>query len=138
MDNRKFSSSISVRIGTSRVKLELSPASLHAGPEGMFRVRMQRRWLDTPEGKARFLDRADLAALVAELALGEVPEAGPMPDFPYATRVALASEDDRHLDAMGFTTSPPIRAQDGLWYVAVSTYGRPVTFYPASMVRRIW
>ena len=36
-DNRKFCASISVRNGEERAKLELSPAPLHGGPEGLDR-----------------------------------------------------------------------------------------------------
>ena len=39
-DNRKFCASISVRNGEERAKLELSPAPLHGGPEGFYRVRL--------------------------------------------------------------------------------------------------
>ena len=41
-DNRKFCASISVRNGEERAKLELSPAPLHGGPEGFYRVRLAR------------------------------------------------------------------------------------------------
>ena len=68
-DNRKFCASISVRNGERRLKLELSPASLHGGPEGFYRVRLARRWLDTEDGAPRFFDRDGIARLAAELAL---------------------------------------------------------------------
>ena len=68
-DNRKFCASISVRNGEERAKLELSPAPLHGGPEGFYRVRLARRWLDTEDGAPRFFDRDGLARLAAELAL---------------------------------------------------------------------
>lgn len=60
-DNRKFCASISVRNGEERAKLELSPAPLHGGPEGFYRVRLARRWLDTEDGAPRFFDRDGLA-----------------------------------------------------------------------------
>lgn len=49
-DNRKFCASISVRNGEERTKLELSPAPLHGGPKGFYRVRLTRRWLDKEDG----------------------------------------------------------------------------------------
>lgn len=67
-DNRKFCASISVRNGEERAKLELSPAPLHGGPEGSYRVRLARRWLDTEDGAPRFFDRDGIARLAAELA----------------------------------------------------------------------
>ena len=56
-DNRKFCASIYVRNGEQRVKLELSPASQHGGPEGFYRVRVERRWLNTEDGRPRWFDR---------------------------------------------------------------------------------
>ena len=50
-DKRKFSGSVSVRAGETRVRMELSPAPLHGGPEGCYRVRLARRWLDTDDGR---------------------------------------------------------------------------------------
>ena len=41
--DKQFCGSIGVRFGTSRVKIELSPAENHGGPAGHFRVRLDRR-----------------------------------------------------------------------------------------------
>ena len=81
-DNRKFTASISVRRGDERAKLELSPAPLHGGPEGWYRVRLARRWLDTDDGAPRFFDRDGLACLAAELALCGLETPPPAPIIP--------------------------------------------------------
>ncbi len=70
-DNRHFIGSICVRIGTERTKLELSPASIHGGGDG-FRVRVNRRWLNAPEGGPLFVGPDRLGQLVA-------PSAGCLP-----------------------------------------------------------
>ena len=82
VDNRKFIGSMSVRIDTRRVKLELSPAPPHGGPEGMYRVRVDRRWLDAEDGEPRFLDREGLARLAADMALNALEAPTPAPDIP--------------------------------------------------------
>ena len=80
-DNRKFTGSMSVRIDTRRVKLELSPAPLHGGPEGMYRVRVDRRWLDAEDGKTRFMDRIEIANLAARIALCDLETPAPARTF---------------------------------------------------------
>lgn len=59
-DKRKFEASFSVKVDTQRVRFELSPAALHNGPIGLYRVRVGRRWLDTPDGLPRFMDREQI------------------------------------------------------------------------------
>ena len=92
-DNRKFCASISVRNGERRLKLELSPASLHGGPEGFYRVRLARRWLDTEDGAPRFFDRDGIARLAAELALCGLETPAPAPDIPCNSRVSVRRAD---------------------------------------------
>lgn len=135
-DKRKFEASISVRIGTQRVKLELSPASLHGGPEGLFRVRVGRRWRDTPEGQPLFFDQIMLAELVASVALGTVPclPAQP-PSLPRGTRVGVRyMQDDTVQRDVTRTSTPPIRAYDGQWYVGIMTYASGFIFVPLADV----
>lgn len=134
MDNRQFSGTISVRIGTHRVKLELSPAPLHGGPEGEFRIRVARRWLDTPDGASRFFDRDNLAALLADTALNSLPEPTPMPDIPFPSRVTVRvwKEDVPYYEGT-WTNTPPIRDVTGKWVVNVSVDGKRV-FVPVEEV----
>lgn len=134
MDKREFCGSISVRIDTRRVKLELSPAPLYGGPEGLFRVRVARRWVDTAEGKPRFLDRAGLAALVVDAALGVLSEPVPAPDIPFPSRVSvrLWRGDVPYYEGT-WTNTPPILDHAGRWVVNVSLDGKRV-FVPVEDV----
>lgn len=129
-DNRKFCASISVRNGESRVKLELSPASLHGGPDGCYRVRLARRWLDTEGGEPRFLDRNGLARLAAQFALGGLEEPIPVPNIPCPSRVSVL-RDDGYVGT--WTNTEPILDYTGRWVVNVSVDGKRV-FVPVEAV----
>ncbi len=133
-DNRKFCGSMSVRIDTRRVKLELSPAPLHGGPEGMYRVRIDRRWLDTEDGQPRFLDRDGLARLAAETALCALEAPAPVPDIPYPCRVSVRRWKDGFPVYDGtWTCTPPVLTYEGIWKVGVSLDGTTV-FVPVEDV----
>ncbi|WP_027188211.1 hypothetical protein [Desulfovibrio cuneatus] len=135
-DNRKFSGSVSIRLGTQRVKLELSPAPLHGGEEGLFRVRVGRRWHDALEGEPLFFHRASLAELIGhflgEAAFPPLPEA---PDLPRNTRVTVNFWHNGQPEQEGvWTATPPIRALDGKFYVGVMTYAAGFIFVPVNDV----
>lgn len=123
-DNRKFCASISVRNGEERVKLELSPAPLHGGPEGFYRVRLARRWLDTEDGAPRFFDRGGLARLAAELALCGLESPAPAPSIPCNSRVSVLREDGLYEGT--WTNTDPILDYTGCWVVNVSLGGKRV------------
>lgn len=133
-DKREFCGSFSVKVDTKRVAFELSPAALYGGAEGFFRVRMSRRWIDTAEGKPRFFDRAALAALVVDAALGGLPEPAPAPDIPCPSRVTVRVwRDDMPFYAGTWTNTPPILDHAGRWVVNVSLGGKRV-FVPVEDV----
>ena len=106
-----FCGSIGVRFGTNRAKIELSPAENHGGPAGRFRVRLDRRWYDLDDRKL-FLCPGEVAALAAEFAAGGEIRVKVPRGVPGASPVWT-----------GYVASAPIRAADGLWYVAVMVYG---------------
>lgn len=124
MDKRKFIASFSVRIDTRRARFELSPGPLHGGPEGSFRVRIDRRWHDGPDGGPIFLDRARLVDLVVGMALGDMPEPAQDPCIPRGTRVSVRFEKGgvNRVEG-GFTVAPAVLAHDGRWVVPVTMYG---------------
>ena len=135
-DNRKFIGSICVRIDTTYTKIELSPASIHGGGDG-FRVRVNRRWLDAPEGGVLFVGPDRLGQLIAGVALGGMPVPEPAPDLPAKTRVSIRRETDDVVWHDGaWTVSPPIRGYDGRWYVAVSTARKGIEFVSVSSIIR--
>jgi hypothetical protein len=136
-NKREFCGSISVRIDTQRRKLELSPAENYGGPEGLFRVRSGRRWLDTPEGAPLFFDRVRLADLVAVHAFGEqtatLPDAAPV--IPKGSRVSVKFWKDGHPHVEGtYTSTPPYRGFDGRFYVWAITYAAGLIAVPVEDV----
>ena len=136
-DNRQFIGSICVRIGPDRTKIELSPAPIHGGGDG-FRVRVNRRWLDDPEGGILFVGPDRLGQLIADVALGGMPDPEPAPDLPAKMRVSIRRETDGVVWHDGaWTVSPPIRAYDGRWYVAASTSRGGIECVPVdSIIKR--
>ena len=146
-DKREFVGSVSIRVEETRRRLELAPAETYGGPEGLFRVRMGRRWVNadglclsrsqgdaggkaprpkrgTPEGKPLFFDRARLADLIAAHAFGESVTALPesAPDLPRNSRVTVKFQHRGLPWSEGvFTSSPPWRGFDGRYYVWVMT-----------------
>lgn len=126
-DKRKFCASFSAKVDTKHVAFELSPAPLYGGPDGFFRVRIARRWVDTADGKPCFFDRAGLAALVVEAALGALPEPAPAPDLPCPSRVTVRHwRNDMPYYEGTWTNTPPILDHTGHWVVNVSLSGKRV------------
>lgn len=125
MQNHKFSASFSVRIGTKRTRFELLPAEEHGGPEGAYRVRVARRWLDLADGNPRFVHRDGLAALIAACALDGLPDAAPAPDIPFPSRVSVRLWVDDLPRYIGtWTNTAPILDASGRWVVNVSIDGQ--------------
>lgn len=124
MDKRKFIATFSVRIDTRRTRIEVSEGQIHGGPEGSFRVRIDRRWHDGPDGSPIFLDRGRLVDLVVGLALGNMPEPAQDPRIPRGTRVSVRFEKGgvNRVEG-GFTAAPAVLAHDGRWVVPVTMYG---------------
>lgn len=130
-DNRKFCASVSVRNGGQRVKLELSPAPLHGGQDGFYRVRLARRWLDTKAGAPRFFDGEGLAQLIADVALRGLKTPLPYPAIPCNARVSVRRADGFYEGT--WTNSEPILDYTGHWMIAVSLGGKCV-FVPVEDV----
>jgi hypothetical protein len=127
-DKRNFLGSICVRFNTKRHKLELASAKNFGGEPGLYRVRIDRRWRDGPDGSRLYLDRAGLAELVASLMddanQGEAPALEPLPDLPLHSRVYARYEyRDEWQATVTYTSSPPIRGQDGQIYVGINFFG---------------
>lgn len=131
-ENVSFTSSISVRIGTTRRKIELSPAEQHGGPSGCWRVRIDRRWHDLPEGGHIYLTPDQLSNLITHLALGHSEELASVPQIPTGTRVSVyTGKAGASPLTGGFTLTSPFRLYSGLWAVAVQLFSgieiRPVS-----------
>ena len=130
-EKRQFCASVSVRHGEQRAKLELSPAEKHGGPEGFYRVRVSRRWLDMDNGEMRFVNRESLAVVVAEFALYGLQKPAPAPGIPCGSRVSVRREDG--LFEGTWTNTEPILDYAGRWMVNVSLEGQRV-FVPVENI----
>lgn len=122
MNKRKFVASFSVRIGTRRARIELSPAELHGGPEGAYRVRIDRRWYDLIDGGPAFLGRDELAQLLVKAALDGIPEMPPCPQIKRGARVTATYKEDgvQHITG-GYVEADPVYSM-GQWVVPVCMY----------------
>mgnify|MGYP001076845851 CR=1 FL=1 len=130
-DKRRFTGSVSIRAGETRFKAELSPAPLYGGPEGCYRIRLARRWLDTEDGAPRFFDRNGLALLATELAVCGLEAPAPAPDIPINSRVSVRRADGLYEGT--WTNTAPILDYAGRWMVNVSMEGQRV-FVPVKNI----
>lgn len=144
-EKRTFSSSVCVKSGAKTMfKIEFFPAeqwqeSTQAGGElaGRYRLRINRRWHDLPEGGPAFLDVVQIAVLMASLATGTDPALPAAPDLPRTSVVSvpngriLAGQTQREVTR---TITDPFRAYDGRWHVAVTLYGKGGVIMPVADV----
>ena len=135
MDKRQFTISISAKVGDARRMLfEAAPAPLYGGPDGLYRVRIDRRWHESPDGEPLFFDSVRLMELVRSVAFGSLEEPAPAPALPAKARVSVWSVvDGVKRYECGWTVTPPVRAFDGRWVVAVMLAGK-TAFLPVENV----
>lgn len=133
-DKRKFCASICVKSDTNSTRLELAPAPDYGGPQGSYRVRIARKWVDDPEGGPRFFDRVALALLLAAEVTGGLEPPAPAPVIPYPSRVSVKLWNRRGLRYVGsWTNTEPVQDATGQWVVNVSIDGKRA-FVPVSDV----
>ncbi len=124
-DKRHFTASCLLKVDGRPVRIQCSPASLYGGPEGLWRVRVNRRWHDGKDGNPMFLDRTGLAALLADMLGTTQKKPTPRPELQADARVSvLVWQGNEPQTYQGWTYSEPIRADDGCWYVLVGADGR--------------
>ena len=128
-EHRRPTESICVKTSAKTAfKIELFPAEQwQKSAQGRFRLRVNRRWIDSPEGVPMYMDRAQIGTFVSKLGdkqtLSTVP---PKPDLPPKTRVnvpngkALAGVK---LYDISWTITEPFLGYDGRWYVCANLYG---------------
>lgn len=136
MEKRKFSSSICVKNNAKTTqKIELFPSEQwQDGPAGCYRVRINRKWHHTPEGKV-YCTPATVMHLVTSLALDTLPQLPEAPIIPCRSRVSAPNGkvlDGVPLYDATYTTTPPFRGYDGDFYVGVYLYGQGVQMVRAS------
>lgn len=137
-EHRKKVASLCVKnsANTGRT-LEFFPASEWEGPEGFYRIRVGRKWMDGTHGAKRFFSTDEIAAVVAQhLFGGDLDTAARTPDRPEAlgrgVRVSAPTggEESPH-EVTHVVTEAPMQGRDGRWYVGVHLYGRGVVMVPA-------
>ena len=134
-EKRKICAQICVRFDTKNTRCELSRAENHGGPDGSFRVRVNRRWLDTAESARRYFDASAIGALVATLLTDQGAEPQPAPVIPCPSRVSVVTWKKGLPQYIGtWTNSEPIQDVTGQWVVNVSLGGKRV-FVPVADVR---
>ena len=132
-EKRKFDSVICVKIGAKTMfKIELFPATQWSeSAQGRYRLRINRRWHDLPDGGHAYLDMAQVALLAATLAEGQDISLPPAPSIPRGTAVSVPNGRTHCGVAwrdVTRTTTPPILAHDGRWYVGVIKYDQGQVF----------
>lgn len=135
-DKRKFVASFSVKVDTNRQRFELSPAVLHGGSEGQYRVRIDRRWYDGPASTPQFLTREQVAQLLVATALGALQPLPPSPpDYRQYTRCSvILQRNGEEYTTQCTVISAPIRAYDGKFYVFIHALGRGRFFAPVKNI----
>lgn len=127
-EHRKFDSVICVKKGAKTVvKIERFPAEQwEKSAQGRFRLRINRRWHDGPDGEMVFLDMAQAWELAAKLDAGESVDLVPAPDLPRGTpvRVPTRQLDGEQLYEVSRTHTTPMRGHDGRWYVNVTLFDK--------------
>lgn len=127
-DNRKFSSTICVKNGTTRHRIECSPAELYGGQEGLLRIRHNRKWLDI-SGKKAFMNTEKLAQFICSL-LEHKEINTEKPNISKNTRCSIIVQENGEPVQLGaMTGSEPILDYNGEWQVYVIAYGYQ-DFYP--------
>lgn len=146
-EKRIFTRTLCAKTGAKTVaKIEMFPAEQWAESAqeaaalaGRFRLRVNRRWLDLPEGGMAFLDARQIGMQAAALALGEIPALEAAPDLPRGS--AVSAPTGRMIygecETNGTrTVTEPIRGYDGRWYVAVLLWGKGTVFARVDELRR--
>lgn len=136
-EKRKFDLVICVKINAKAAfKIELFDASQWSeSAQGRYRLRINRRWHNAPDGKHIYLDMVQVVALVGSLAQGKGLSLDPAPNIPRGTPVSVANGGSHCGIAwrdVTHTATPTIQGYDGRWYVGVVVYGQGCVFVPVS------
>ncbi|KAF5043977.1 hypothetical protein DSECCO2_496700 [anaerobic digester metagenome] len=134
-DKRKPECRIIIEESRRRVAVELFPARMFPGGEGLddqFRARVGRRWLRPGGRRYVFWTKADILAWLFWLADGRPPlsptpvpapcaDPSPAPELPKGSPVAVAngriSPEGAALRDKTFTMTEPFQGVDGRWRV---------------------
>lgn len=137
-EHRKKCASVCVKNGAKNGTLEFFPAEEWGGPQGQYRLRSGRKWLDGTHGGKRYVPVGEVAMMLAYLIFGvDLREMAPPPRPDHLSRnlrvaVRTGGTDEHPLYTVTFIHSEaPVLGADGHWYVAVYLYGRGIVLVPA-------
>lgn len=139
-DKRKPEGRIIIESPTSRVAVELFPASLFPGGEqfdGQYRVRIGRRWLRSTGQRYVYLTYAEVFGWLISMSEQVMPsctpgpcQEEPRPDLPKGSPVCV---ENGHVTPAGlrlrdrtFTMTDPFQGVDGQWRVFLVGRREPV------------
>lgn len=128
---RSFCGRIRVDFDTKKTCFEVADAVPFGGPAGTYRVRVNRRWHDIPDGGPLFLDRDGIVGLLSEAIRSVAKSDSVSPVLAEKTRVRVFignGPDGRPRYERTWTVTPPIRAADGRWKIAVVLFGKGTVF----------
>lgn len=115
-------------------KIEIFPAALWGGPDGLYRVRQDGRWRDGTRGAWGFHSPLELAEMLVSELFGVNPRGEDTPpDMPHGTRIGVTTPEG--LIAAWADTEKPFRGFDGRWYVGCHMAPRGVVMVPCDDVR---
>lgn len=139
-EKRKFTASICVKIDAiTAQKIETFPSEQwDASVIGLFRLRINRRWLDLPEGGSAYFTRARIGELTAAMMVGgTLPEPAMRPDLPRGSSVGVPCRTlaGVQLYEITRTGTEPICGHDGRWYVHVHLLGQGNKFVPVDSLK---
>ncbi|MDL2266789.1 hypothetical protein LJC46_02225 [Desulfovibrio sp. OttesenSCG-928-G15] len=148
-DHRKPEYTICVKNGAKKaVKIEVfsaaewaKTAQEKAALSGLYRLRINRRWHNAPDGGRLYLALAHTSDLLLSRLTGvEGPILPQQPDLPRGSRVSapngrtLAGQVMRDVT---WTETDPVRGFDARWYVGVRVIGKGIVMMPADDVTLI-
>lgn len=145
-EQRKKTGSVCVKNAQTGVSaaIELFLASEWGGAAGLYRLRVDRAWLNGTRGAMRFYDLPGVWAVAGAYLTGQEPpaEAPEAPDMPKGAPVSVPNGRCGR-DATRIGSERPFRGYDGRWYVACYIIGRGDVMIPCDDVimitaRRSW
>lgn len=138
-EKRKKTSSVCVKNGAmGSGTIEFFPASQWGGAPDVYRLRVNRQWLDGTYGEKRFFSPADVACILAYHIFGvdlrEIPRKKAPENMRRHTRISVPVGSCGLREVTRISTERPFLCEDGHWYVGAYMLGRGVVMVPCDDV----
>lgn len=132
-ERRKKAGSLCVKnaqTGAS-VTIELFPAPEWGGEAGLYRLRVNRAWLDGTRGAMRFFDLPGVWTVAGAYLMGQEPPAEmPEPQVPPRNALVSVPNGCGGRDATRISSERPFRGYDGRWYSPCYLVGQGTVMVP--------